>query len=310
MLRRLRTQAVWIGQVLSVVALTAVAAWFVRMRVWRTVDLRDPRLYAMVSVCVAIYVAGFAFFGYGWVRWLELSAAIPFPTATGIRIHCRSQIAKYVPGNVFQFVARHASANRLGATHSALVLAAAAEIAALVVAAVTLAASGRRLPAPFPQIPRAAAFGVALLAVILAVTLASKLSGAVDRGRRARLRRWLGACLTLLLYVPPFVGNGLCLALLLSLNHTGALPPLTALVGIWSMSWLAGYLVPGSPGGLGVRDAALVLALSGWCSRTEAVAIATEMRLVSTLGDVTLWLASLERAAPPVVAARIYKTLT
>lgn len=295
---RLRAPVVWIGRVLSAAALIAVAVYFVRMRVWRTIDLRDPRLYAALSAGVAIYAAGCAALGYAWVRWLESASFLPFPTVAGIRIYCRSQIAKYVPGNFFHFVARHASANRLGAPHSALVLSSAAETAALVMVAGTLAAFGGGLPAGLPPIPRGAAVAAAVLAVVLAVPLAAKLGGS-DRARRSLIRRWLDTLLTLLWYVPFFVACGLCLALLLSLSHTGQLPSLASLVGIWSMSWLAGYLVPGSPGGLGVRDAALVYALSGWCGRSGAIALATEMRLVSTLGDVTLWLASLalDRAA-------------
>jgi glycosyltransferase 2 family protein len=288
---RLKSQVVWIGRVLSAAALTAVAAYFVRMRVWRTVDLGDPRLYAALPGLVAIYVAGFVAQGYAWVRWLRSAGTLPFAAATGIRIYCRTQIAKYVPGNVFHFVARHASGNRLGASHSALVLASAAETAALVTVAGTLAALGGGLPSRFPPIPRVAALSVAVLAVVLAVPLAARLGG-VHLAHRPAVRRWFDTFLTLLLYVPLFAGSSLCLAVLFSLNHAGPSPSPGTLTGIWSMCWLAGYLVPGSPAGLGVRDAALVYALSAWCGRAEAVVLATEMRLVATLGDVALWLAA------------------
>ena len=289
MLDRLRSPAVWIGRILSVASIAAVAAWFVRMQVWRNVDFRDPRLYAALAAGVAIYVVGFAALGYGWVRRIESAGALSFPAAEGIRIYCRSQIAKYIPGNFFQYVARHVSAKRLGATHSALILASVTETAALVAVAVALAALGGGLPARLSPFQRAAAFAAALPVLAAAVPLAAKLGGA-DRIRRPRGWRWFDAVFTLLLSLPLFVGNSVCLAMLLSLNHAGTQPPAATLVAIWSISWLAGYLVPGSPGGLGVRDAALVFALSGWYSRPDALVVATEMRLVSTLGDVTLWL--------------------
>jgi glycosyltransferase 2 family protein len=301
---RLRIGATWTGRTLSAAAAVAVTAYLVRMRVWRTVSFNDPRLYAALAASVAMYAAGTVALGFGWVRWLRAAGGAPFSTFAGVVIYGRSQIAKYIPGNVFHFVARQALGNRLGAPHSALILSAAAETAALVTVACALGAFGGGLPAPFPHIPRAAALTVGVLCLAAAVPLSSWLARR-DPVRRSPARRLLDTLVTLLFYVPFFTGNGLCLALLLSLNHAGDSPSIQVLVGIWSICWLAGYLVPGSPGGLGVREAALVYALSGWCSRPEALVLAAELRLVSTLGDVTLWLASfggngaIEPAAAP-----------
>jgi hypothetical protein len=290
--QRLRGGVTWTGRILSAAAAVAVAAYLVRMRVWRTVRFDDPLLYATLAAAVAIYAAGTLALGFGWVRWLRAAGGAPFSALTGVVIYSRSQIAKYIPGNVFHFVARQALGNRLGAPHSALLLSAGAETAALVTVACALAAFGDALPAPFPRVPRAAAFGLGVVCLAAAIPLSGWLARR-DPVRRSPARRSLDTLFTLLFYVPFFVGNGVCLALLLSLHQAGNAPSLRVLVGIWSICWLAGYLVPGSPGGLGVREAALLYALSGWCGRPEALVLAAEMRLVSTLGDVTIWLASL-----------------
>ncbi|HVX66731.1 MAG TPA: hypothetical protein VHA11_09030 [Bryobacteraceae bacterium] len=289
--QRLRGGATWAGRIFSVVAAAAVAVYLVRMRVWRTVHFDDPLLYAALAAAVAIYAAGMLALGYGWLRWLRAAGGAPFSALTGVVIYSRSQIAKYIPGNVFHFVARQALGNRLGAPHPALLLSSAAETAALVTVACALTAFGDALPAPFPRIPRAAAFALGLACLAAAIPLSAWLARR-DPVRRSAARRSLDTLFTLLFYVPFFAGNGLCLALLLSLHQAADAPSLRVLVGIWSICWLAGYLVPGSPGGLGVREAALLYALSGWVGRPEALVLAAEMRLVSTCGDVVLWLAS------------------
>ena len=54
------------------------------------------------------------------------------------------------------------------------------------------------------------------------------------------------------------------------------------------IAWLAGFVVPGAPGGLGVRESMLVLLLSntGESASAMALGLGFGMRFVSTLGDV------------------------
>lgn len=57
------------------------------------------------------------------------------------------------------------------------------------------------------------------------------------------------------------------------------------LVGAYLLSWLLGFLMPGSPGGIGIREAALTLFLSGHFN-TESVLLAIVIyRVINTIGD-------------------------
>jgi hypothetical protein len=287
---QLRVLLTWAGRAISVAAVVGVAAQFVRAGVWRTVNLWDARLCAVLLGSSLAYASGEALMSYAWVRWVASSGGQPIPVVAAMVIYCRTQLAKYIPGNVFHLVARQALGYRLGAKHSAMALASASESAGLVIVACALAAMGGELPAGFPHLPRTAAFTAACLFLAGMALLARLLA---RRGARLSIRRQLvSAMVALACYPPFFLWNGLSLALLLSLHHAigpGAILPLT---GIWSLCWLAGYLVPGAPGGLGIREAALLFSLSPWCGRTEALVIAMEMRLVSTSGDVMLWMAA------------------
>jgi glycosyltransferase 2 family protein len=49
---------------------------------------------------------------------------------------------------------------------------------------------------------------------------------------------------------------------------------LKSAIGIFALAWLAGFLTPISPGGVGIREAALVLLLTPFMSRPEAVMVA------------------------------------
>jgi len=52
------------------------------------------------------------------------------------------------------------------------------------------------------------------------------------------------------------------------------------------LAWLTGFLVPGASGGLGVREAALLLLLTPQTGEPAALALALSTRLITTLGDV------------------------
>ena len=52
------------------------------------------------------------------------------------------------------------------------------------------------------------------------------------------------------------------------------------------LAWLTGFLVPGASGGLGVREATMLLLLTPQIGEPTALALALSTRLITTLGDV------------------------
>ena len=59
------------------------------------------------------------------------------------------------------------------------------------------------------------------------------------------------------------------------------------------IAWLAGFLVPGSPAGLGVREVVLLYLLSGHYPESTLLILILASRIVTTFGDVLFYLAAL-----------------
>lgn len=74
-----------------------------------------------------------------------------------------------------------------------------------------------------------------------------------------------------------------------------------AAVAAFAASWIAGFATPGAPGGIGIRETALIALLTPLCGEATAVAAALELRLVTTLGDLLFFLYTLRLA--PLLAA-------
>lgn len=204
------------------------------------------------------------------------------------RLYNLSQLGKYLPGSIWQFVGRAAAYRNLGATfpqirdslltESLWILAAAALVGALltgpgIVDVVTQALS----PALAWWLVGLAGLGLLAVAAIA-------------------VYRWSTLLAYLELLVPPvravfvqaviWVLLGAAFWCLLSASgiHAGVWFP----IGLFAAAYAVGFMVPFAPAGLGVRDGILVLGLLPFTTTAEAVAIALLARVVYLVVDVAL----------------------
>jgi glycosyltransferase 2 family protein len=228
--------------------------------------------------------------------------------AIATRVYARSGVAKYLPGNVFHLIGRQLLGRALGVSQARLALATAAEIAlSLLSVSLVAAAAFALLPGPIPR-------GLSLMALVLGMLVATtfvwpNLLRSIAPRTTSVLGRVIGDPrgpefgVALALNLAFF----LCLALIAGSVFralTGEALPLMQVGAAYLCAWLAGYVVPGASGGLGVREAALLVLLDGAAGEPAVLAFALAMRLQSVLGDLFLFAASyaLPSAGPEAVA--------
>jgi glycosyltransferase 2 family protein len=56
-------------------------------------------------------------------------------------------------------------------------------------------------------------------------------------------------------------------------------------IGAFASSWILGFVAPGAPAGLGVREAILSAWLTGVLPPTQAVLLIVTLRIATTVGD-------------------------
>jgi uncharacterized membrane protein YbhN (UPF0104 family) len=226
-----------------------------------------------------------------------------------------SQIAKYLPGNLGHYLGRLGLARRHGLAAPRVLLTMAYEVsvvtaAAAAVALAGIAAGGERLAAAVPAPPRPW-----LLAAAIAAVAALPLATGFFLRRYLR-RLWPGEAearrpgaaavgAAALLVGATFLLHGVALyALARGLYGRGEASP-WLLAGIFAVTWLPGFLTPGVPAGVGVREALLVAALDPLYGPGAALGVALLSRGVNLAAEglalgVGLALArGLPRAAAP-----------
>ncbi|WP_345258872.1 hypothetical protein [Marinicella pacifica] len=97
-----------------------------------------------------------------------------------------------------------------------------------------------------------------------------------------------GVLTALTSYLFYFVGMGLITYILI-----GALgfesQPYLFMTACFALSWLAGYIIPGAPGGTGVRELAFILLCSPKMAEHEAIVIIALIRLISIFSEMAIY---------------------
>jgi hypothetical protein len=232
---------------------------------------------------LGLYLAGSLLLAYAWVVLVRVASGAHPRARPLLRGHLRAQVAKYLPGNVFHFAYRHVAARREGVNHASLAAALGLEAAFLLAAAAVIAlgvAADPRLDALVPWARKSIAF-VPVFAVLAWIAL-SYIAPRFGVPRAPMSRRAPGLALVLAIDFAFFLLAG---AALRALHSAADALPYSAWCGWLSLAWIVGYVTPGAPAGIGLREAVLVLGLSPALGEAEALALALLYRLVTTIAD-------------------------
>jgi hypothetical protein len=235
--------------------------------------------------------------GLMWVLLLR-DQGQPLPLFKALQIVAISQIGKYLPGNVGHFAGRAVLAQNVGVPlgvsastiliETAWTLAIGAGFAVAALALFVDAATARSLPS----------VGLAELGLLtaglmvlpwLGISLVNRwmprLSQRVGGGKPVtapRLRTALAVSGLMVLCF--FVLGGVVTLHARGLFGVADAPWVTITV-LFTSAWLVGYVVPGAPGGLGVREAMMVLVLTPAVGAGPAIGLGVTVRLATLAGD-------------------------
>ena len=257
-------------------------------------ELLKPLLLLNTLSFAVIYAISSLLLAFGW--WLIIHSRRqyerPIRWETAWLIYGKTQIAKYIPGNIFHFAGRHVLLAKEGVPHSLLVAAATLEILMLLLAAgvISLLAEGSLLGtiqhigirAPLLTV------GVGLMAGLVATLYLSRRFAIRKMLTGMRWRVLFGAQMSYLLFI--LISAALFFALVTLEMGSESVARWQLITGSYAFAWGIGFVIPGAPAGLGVREAVLAEILSGVLPENSILISAVLFRLVSTLGDILFFL--------------------
>lgn len=192
------------------------------------------------------------------------------PKGLSTAIYCKSNLYKYIPGNVLQYVGRNQIAEFTNARHDQVILASLTEVALQVVGALLVAfilARGYVMDW-FRKQNLSLLLGIAVLGiaalVVAFVILKKKKSEWVGELRRFLNPRngiFLLGMLSFIM-ISQIVNGVLFVWLIRKLAQELPREYYSNIAGVYCFAWLVGFVTPGAPGGMGIREALLSVLLA------------------------------------------------
>lgn len=274
--RRLRA----VSQVLLLVAIVFVV---LRLRsTWRDSHVAFSHLrWGQLAGAVLVTAAGMVAMAVAWVLVLRRLGADTRRWFVGIFF--QSQLSKYIPGSVWQYAGRTTLAAAYGVSLRLTAWSLGIELAAQLVAAGAAAV----LLAGWPGIAALGAVGAGTLALPTFVRVRRREAAAFARAAALYCAIWAAIGVGFWLTASALFGVGVA--------------DLPVYAGAFAAAWAVGLLAVYAPGGLGVREAMLVVLLRGRLGTADALVLAAVSRAIFTALDLIAGLAgsALLRVAPP-----------
>jgi len=206
--------------------------------------------------------------------WWHLLATLDVRPGWGWswRTYGLSQLAKYVPGNIFHLASRQALG--MAATLPGWALAKSALWELGLISGAGALFSLLAMPLLWPGVP--------LSLAVFVFGMASVLTGAA-------LRRWIApSTASAMLWQLIFLAiSGLVFIGTLAVVTPEPIPfgSLPLLCGAYVSAWLAGFVTPGAPAGIGVRELVLLFLLGGRVEKADLLLAVVLARVVTVCGD-------------------------
>jgi hypothetical protein len=281
-------------------------------------------LFALIA---GIYFVGYAAehirdlppLSWGWVTWTLLVVSISLWSGIIIvgaliwkillidldvrlswhdclTIYGIAQLGKYLPGNIGHHVGRVVLAKQSGVPAASTLQTMLIELVWGIGVASGIALIGIVLGSDLGGSPAVLTlFFVATLlgpwaAWSVAKVFFPKLMSRISDHGHISLPRLGTLMLVSLLYLAVFLAVGLLMDMHARFLWGAQTSHVFMLAVVFAWSWIAGYITPGAPAGLGVREVVLVSALTPIYGASVAVGLTLSLRVVSTLGDMIVFL--------------------
>ena len=261
---------------------------------WQEVAAIRISATGYLNLAIALLITLLAHIWSGWVwSWILRELNQPVTGLWSIKVYLITNLAKYLPGNVWHFYGRVIAAKKAGFSVEAATLSVLLEPLLMAAAALAIALTTGSRTNGITQL-------LCLSAVLIAIhprflnpllQLASRLKGksqeaqAVQNQQPVQIRRYP---LLPLLGEAGFVAlRGLGFLLTLSALSPIAPAQIPLVFSAFSFAWVLGLVVPGAPGGIGVFEATAIALLNSQIPTGTIIGGVALYRIISIFAEVS-----------------------
>ncbi len=284
-----------IGNVVSISAIFFIIRRLMNLQTDYTqfLTLGNVVIILMLSSLYGVIVFAMSF---SWYRLLIQLTGKKLGFRAVAAVYCKSNIMKYLPGNVFQYVGRNQIAVENDLKHFDVALATVMDIAVNVIGVfiITVICYGKGIQDWLDLLGiinakyLAAVLAAGILIFLVIVVVLIKSEKVYNKLKAVLSKKNLKVyALCVLVYILLF----LCMSCLYIWVLTGILDMhiesghLMLICGAYLLSWLCGFVIIGAPGGIGIRETVLTVLLGRYFEIELFLVGIVIFRVISILGD-------------------------
>lgn len=284
----------WIGRIFMILSFIFIGKtlWGYRGKI--QINISVPVIIGL-CVCTIIYGILVYMLAFIYQKLLIITTKKKFPYYKIAYLYCKTAIFKYMPGNVMQYVGRNQLAIEENISHIDVAVATLLEITVTILSAALLSLIfSAKYAAQWIEnnsIHIGMIFQIGLAVIVIfwgAVWISRKrlnkiLHKYIVLINRANIKIYIGTiCYNMVITI---INSLIYFSVLLLLGMKLEWNMYLAGIGLYALSFLLGYITPGVPGGIGIREAILTYFFSGVLMPGEILSGALVFRVVSIVGD-------------------------
>ncbi len=252
--------------------------------------------YTLLVMVVFLYVIVMYLGAFIWSTIINSLSrnSIFFNLSKIILVHARSNIGKYIPGNFMQFVGRNILGHKLGYSHANLILSTALEVLVsigtgmslvlliLLTGQTTIRVSQFNYLTDTSSIYFVCLIGFLFLLLLFASEKTRLLLVKVNK----LIQDKVVISQIVLGFISAYLILGVCNIIIYKVldNELNQIDYFNFLM-VYVFSWILGYIIPGPPGGLGVREVIYISLLSMVYDVSTVTLVAIILRIINLIGD-------------------------
>lgn len=278
-----------IGNILCVISIIFIIIFFINSDADFSVILQPKILLVilMLGFFVSISIIAFAL---AWKSNLEMFTSKKMNSIQIASIYTRANLSKYIPGNIMHFISRNILGSELGLNQKDMGVSSIIEVIlqVLVILIFVLCLVSDIL---FDSINLAIKNGQMKLQTLIFIVLGLAaiiifIAVYAIKKRKTLVLRPKNLLLSSVYYLIFCIINSVAFVIIIfatqdSLNGFNNF----TLSGYYMLAWFLGFITPGAPSGLGIREYILLMLLTPVFPKSEVLLLMIIMRIVTILGD-------------------------
>jgi hypothetical protein len=262
------------GNIIVIIALIFLVKKFMSFDI-KLSDFTKPKIIWSFVISTLVQSALLFVSCIPWLSFTRAFSGKQIPYSKAMPVYTQSNILKYIPGNVFQYVGRNALAAEMNISHVDVASATIIDIFFYAgwTAVVSLIMLGGRIVKLVNKYGQTIVITALIVIAVAAVILVFFYFKFKDKFKeyilkyRASLNKKNAKSLTIgILY---YLGHNIILAIMyficlkLTLGNDASIEELVSLTGAYLFAWIIGFITIGAPGGIGVREGVMIFFTGG-----------------------------------------------